>query len=62
MKYSDVDEFIRTGKYNGNTELKDKIMNMFEKNRFKTLIVDLPCPEFNMPNHVERTYAFNIHM
>ena len=60
MKYSDVDEFIRTGKYKGNTELRDKIMNMFKKNRFKTLIVDLPCPEFNMPNHVERTYNFNL--
>ena len=62
MKYSDVDEFIRTGRYNGNTELKDKIMNMYKKNRFKTLIVDLPCPEFNMPNHVERTFIFNTHM
>ena len=51
MKYADVDEFIRDDK--GTPELKDKVVDMYLRNRFKRRIVRVPAPFIELPNYVE---------
>ena len=54
LMYSAVDAFIRENK--GSPELKHKVLEYYEKNKFKHEIVQLPTVTFDYPNHVVRCY------
>lgn len=55
FKYADLDKLIRTGE--GTDELKEKVMRMYKANRFKTEIVNMPKPTFDLPNYIVKWYA-----
>lgn len=48
--YDELDRFIR--KDEGSPEFKNKICNMYEKNKFKTDIVRMPKADSGLPNYV----------
>lgn len=48
--YAALDAFIRENK--GDDRLKEKVLARFERNRFKTDIVDIPGPVSGLPNFV----------
>lgn len=50
MKYADVDAFIRRGE--GSEELKQKVREMYLRNKFKCEIVNVPGCEMRFPNFV----------
>jgi NAD+ synthase len=51
MKYADIDKYIRNNE--GTEELKSKINEMYEKNKFKLKIVDVPGSLFpELENYV----------
>lgn len=51
FSYKDLDNFIRNDI--GTDEFKDKIRNLYNKNKFKLDIVQIPHPNFNnLPNYV----------
>lgn len=54
IMYSAVDAFIRENK--GSPELKHKVLEYYEKNKFKHEIVQLPTVTFDYPNHIVRCY------
>lgn len=54
MKYADVDNFIR--KNEGDDELKAKVLERYQKNKFKSDIIDVPYPELGLPNFVTDMY------
>lgn len=45
MKYSEIDDFIRFNE--GTDELKERVVSMYKKNKFKTDIIDVPGPSFS---------------
>lgn len=48
--YKDLDLLIRENK--GTGELRDKVWQLYMKNKFKLDIVQIPHPVFNLPNHL----------
>lgn len=50
FKYADLDNYIR--KNEGTDEFKVKLIERYVKNKFKTDIVNIPCPKFTFPNFV----------
>ena len=50
MTYEDMHKFIRFNE--GSDEFKAKLTERYHKNKFKTDIVNIPCPKFGLPNYV----------
>lgn len=48
--YEDMHKFIRFNE--GSDELKKKVSERYLKNKFKTDIVNIPCPKLYLPNYV----------
>lgn len=54
ITYAELDQYIRTGVISSD-EKRKKIINKFEANTFKTLVVDIPTPQMCLPMHVKST-------
>ncbi|MGM9858551.1 MAG: NAD(+) synthase [Bacilli bacterium] len=54
ITYAELDQYIRTGVISSE-EKRKKIINKFEANTFKTLMVDIPTPQMCLPMHVKST-------
>ena len=48
ISYAEMHEFLR--KNGGSDEMKKKVIERYYKNKFKTDIVNIPCPKFEFPN------------
>lgn len=51
FSYSELDNFIRHNE--GTEEFKNKILDLYNKNKFKLEIVQIPHPVLNLPNYVK---------
>lgn len=50
MKYADVDKYIRLNQ--GDAALKDKVCEMYNRNKFKLDIIRIPGPKHGFPDYI----------